>query len=698
MRPDLTALFAPRSIAVLGASERNPWTRYIVGTLDALGFDGALHLVNRRADAILGRASVASADAIGAPVDSAFVAVPAHSLEQTFVEMAQAGIKTGVVVSSGLAETGAAGALEERRLFDKAAALGLTLMGPNSLGFINFVDRVGLSALHLPLPLLPNPKIGVVSQSGATGGIIANTANAINVALTHVIAVGNEAMVDIVDGIDYLLQDDRVSVIAVFASSVRRPEAFIEVAKRALAKRKPIVLLKIGSSELAAQVAKAHTGALVGNDKVFDAICREYGILRVDTMEQLLQTSAMLAHTGCLGPGGFAVASLSGGACEMIADLGEASRVPFAVFAKDTVAKLAEVLPEYATVQNPLDVTGGVLSDYQRFEDAIAHVGNDPQVAIVAACIDLPQNASVERLGRPMMHHMSRGLQRADVPGFLLSQTFLSISDYGRAVIEDTQMPHVSAGLRHSLQAVAHAIEWSARVRTAAPEAHAPIASATDHPLTERETLNYLSSRGVPTISTRMAVSAEDAAAIAEELSGAVVLKIVSQDIPHKTDVGGVVLNVRGGAAAASEYAAMIERIAARRPDARVQGVSISPMREQGIELIVGVTRDPSWGLVLAVGIGGIWVELLADADIAPLPVTADRVEQMLGRLKASRLLDGYRGSPAVDRRRVAEAIVAIGDAALALGNRLEALEVNPLWASGDRVECLDGLAIWADG
>lgn len=698
MSGKLGSLFAPKSVAVIGASEKNPWARFVLRTLTTLGFSGRLHLVNKRGGAVLGHETVTSARAIGEPVDAAFIMVPAAVLEETLTDMAEAGIRNGVVVTSGFAEVGADGAREQDRLFNLAAELGINLMGPNSLGFINLVDRVALSAIPVEMPILPDPCIGLISQSGATAGVMSGTAHATNVSLSHVIAMGNEAMIDTTEAIDFLIDCKATKAIAIFAESIRRPEAFLDVARRALEARKPIVMLKVGVGELAAQVAQAHTGALVGDNRVFDAVCRDYGVVRVDTIEQLLQTANMLAHTGVLGDGGFALTSISGGACEMIADLGEAQGVPFARFTEATRAKLAELLPAYATIQNPLDVTGGVLSNMQLFEDAIATAGQDPGVALIGAISELAHSAERDMLGRGAVSHLAAGLKRAGVPGFILRQSYLSVTPYMRESLLVTGIPHCAAGMGMAMTAVGAAFRWSEIARVGAPaRTSANVVISGELPDNERALLDYLASRGVPVIPAKIARTAQAAAQHAVEIGGSVALKILSADIAHKTEVGGVALGIEGASAAAAEFDAMLARVRNARPDARIDGVIVSPMRGEGVELIVGVARDPSWGLVLAVGIGGIFVELLADADLALLPVTAAQVESMLGRLKAGKLLDGFRGKPKADRRKVAEVVAAIGNAAIALGPDLVSLEVNPLWVSGSHVECLDALSIWRE-
>ena len=694
---ELISFFRPKSVAIVGASDKNPWAGLVLGGLQAMGFSGPIHLVNARGAEVLGRPTRSSVLDIGEPVDNAFLMVPAVALGGALLDIAAAGIRNAVVVTSGFAELGAEGKAIQDKIFSQARDLDLRVMGPNSLGFANYVDRVSLAAIPVNLPLLPNPRVAVVSQSGATAGLITSTAHSTNVSLAYVVAMGNEALIDMAEVIEFLLDDPSTRAIALFAESVRRPEAFLAAARKALAVRKPIVMLKVGVGELAAKVAQAHTGALVGDNRIVDAICRELGIVRVDTIEQLLQTADLLAHTGVLEEGGFGVASMSGGTCEMIADLGETAGVPFAKLSSESEGKLKAILADYATVQNPLDVTGGVLSNFSSYGEATEIVGSDPAVSLVAACFEVPTSEQrILPLTKPLLGHLADGLNRAKAPGFLLGQSYSLSNDLSRQLMAETGLPHFASGLGSAMNAVAAAFRWSARIRegdNCAPAQDAQCLAA--RPKGERETLDYLSSRGVPVVPAAVARSAEEAQTLATRLGEPVALKILSPDIQHKTEVGGVALHVADGAAAAREYSAMIERVSSHRPNAQIDGVIVSPMRTGGIELIVGVARDPSWGLVLAVGLGGVWVELLADVDLNLLPVSPAEVEKMLGRLKASRLLDGYRGQPAVDRARVAEVVAAIGEAALALGPDLVSLEINPLWVRGDRVECLDALAIW---
>jgi len=694
---ELAPLFAPRSVAIIGASEKNPWSGLVLNTLKALDFKGRLHLVNKRGGEVMGQPTVTSCQQIGTPVDAAFLAVPAAALREALEDMLAAGIRHGVVVSSGFAEVSEQGAAEQRRLFDWAARQGLVLMGPNSLGAVNLVDSVALSPLPVSAPVLPNGSVALVSQSGATAGLLGMQAQRQNIALSHVVALGNEAMVDLSDVLTYLLEQPEVRAVAVFAETIRRPEAFLQAARRAFELRKPIVILKVGTSPLTAEVAQAHTGALVGDDRVFGAMCRQYGLVRVSALEQLVVTAAVMAHVGPLPDKGFAVASMSGGACEVMADAGSAAGVRFTRFAPDTLARLKDVISDFGAAHNPIDVTGAAMAKPDIFEGVLKALAADPDVGVLACTLEVPGTPEATRgFTLAALQRMVAGLASAECPTLLIEQTMKDTTAHGRELLRAEGAPFLSPGIDATMRALGSAWDWSAWLRKGRLPALAPVSRPPQQrPRSERETLDYLASQGVPVIPAQVVRSREAAGAAAQALGGAVVLKVLSADIAHKTEVGGVVLDVRGAQAAADAYDRIMASVTAAKPAARIEGVIVSPMRQRGLELLVGIARDPTFGLAIAVGLGGVWVEALNDTALRLLPVTPQDVQEMLGELKAQKLLHGYRGAPAVDVKAVSHVVAAIGNAALALGPDLASLEVNPLHVGQNTVEALDALAIW---
>lgn len=703
--PDLRSLFNARSIALVGATEKSAWCHILMHGLRSHGYTGGVHLVNPKGGEIFQQTAATSCAAIGAPVDLAVFMVPAAALEDALLDAARAGIRNAVVLTSGFSELGAEGAERQRRLADVARANGMALLGPNSLGFINFAANVPAMVIPPQRPVLKGG-VAVVSQSGATAQAVASFAHQQNVGLSHLVALGNEATVGMAEVVDVLVEEESVKAIALFVETIRDSAGLIAVAGRALQAKKPIVVLKVGTAELTAKVAQAHTGALVGDDRVFDAACRQLGMIRVRSMEEMVVTANLLAHTGPIATRGLAVVSISGGACEMVADAAGEFGVALPPFAPATLESLRGALSELgASTHNPLDVTGAAVAKPEMFRAVLAAAGADPAVGLVAAVYGLPSasNAVSARNGEAL-GHIAAGLAATGKPGFLLTQTLQPIDETSRRVMAEAGLTLATGGLRAAMQAVGHAFRWSQRceqgphrsVRAGDPQVPA-LASA--RPAGERATLDFLRDRGVPVIPATVATTADEAVAAARAVGGdPVVLKIASPDIAHKTEAGGVLLDLQGDAAVADGFRRILGNVRAAAPDARIDGVIVSPMRPKGTELFVGVARDPQWGLALAVALGGVWVEALQDSSLRLLPVDRDAVVAMFGELRAAAILRGYRGSAGIDLEAVAEVVVRIGEAAAALGPDLASLEVNPLYVGPDgRVECLDALALWSD-
>jgi len=541
-------------------------------------------------------------------------------------------------------------------------------------------------------PILP-PAVGLVSQSGASAVDMFDFAQQQNIGLSFIAATGNEGQIGLAGIVDYLVDDPATKAIGVFAETIRDPRKFTQAAARARRAAKPIVILKIGRGALAGQVALAHTGSLVGDDKVFAAACRRYGIIRVGSFEDLILTAGLLAYTGPLARPGIGVVSLSGGACTLVADIAEESGVDLPPFDTATIAALRGFMPDYGSTLNPLDITGAALRDPSLFTNSIRAVAADPRVGLVAMCFTPPNNVlqSID-IALPGVGEGARGL---DKPVVIVTTALKNTNDYARAKIAEHGLPFVIGGLDHAMRAFGKAAWWSGALHKSAPALHDETAGNGARPVTERETLDYLASFGVPIIPARIATSAAQAADAAADFGGAVVMKIASPDIAHKTEIGGVRLNLAGGAETEAAFDAMMQTVRAKAKLARLEGVIISPMRAAAPELFVGTARDPIWGPVIALGLGGVWVEALADTATSLLPVTAADVIAMLRSLRAAKLLDGFRGAPPADLDALADIIVRIGAAALALGPELVTLEINPLRVAGGEIEALDALAIW---
>lgn len=699
----LRTLFCPRSVALIGASDRSNWSLGIFRNFAGYEFDGKLYAVNARGTSAHGLPGFASCRAIGEPVDSAYFFVPLDGMFEALADAAAAGIRSGVILTSGFAETGEEGRKLQLQLATFADTHGMKLLGPNSLGFANFSERSAVSAVMPPGKPLMDGGVALISQSGATIYEIASFAYQENIGLSFMVATGNEAQVNVSDIIDYLIEDPNTRAIAIFAEHIKDTKGFIAAGEKALAAGKPIVIMKVGKSELTGQIAKAHTGSLVGDDRVFDAACQQLGVIRVNSIEDLVFTAGLLAQIGPLKKPGVGVVSISGGACGLIADRAAEENVLLPQFALQTVAELREIISSYGSTINPLDITGAAIRDFSLFEKELTIIGRDPSVGLTLCVYPLPERADESATFNmlPAFAYMGRGLTANDTPGLLLHQCIKPVTVYGRSVMKEAGIPGIAVGIDNTMRALGKITWWSSLLQKkrekSPPAPSGKLLPGNVRPRSEREVLDFLEGFGVPVVPAMVAKTAEEAVTAARQMGGSVALKIASPDIAHKTEIGGVRLGVAGDGPVIQAFQEIDAKARAACPDAQIDGIIVSPMRGGGVELMVGTARDPEWGPVIVVGLGGVWVEVLRDTALRLLPITRNDVVEMLSSLRAAKLLQGFRGAPVVDLDAVADVIVRIGNAALALGPDLVTLECNPLLVIGNKVEALDGLTVWTD-
>jgi acyl-CoA synthetase (NDP forming) len=690
------SLLAPRNVVIVGASERSAWSAGSFANFERLGFEGKVHLVNRNGGVVHGQAAHTSCVDIGEPVDLALLLVGAEAVPDALRDIAAAGIRSAVVLAAGLGESGEEGRQRQQDIIELARELGVTCVGPNCLGFLNLVDKV--PAWSGRMAELSVGGMAVVSQSGATAHTIAAFAGQQNIGVSHVVSTGNESMVDTTAMAAILVEDERVRSIAMFMESIRDAAAFRALAHRAAELEKPIVGLKIGSSALAAEIAQSHTGAMVGDDLLADAALRQLGVVRVRSLEQLVITAGLLSRTGPLNAGGLGVVSMSGGACDLVADRADACGVSLPVLAETTTERLAGFLAAFGTSRNPLDVTGAASARPELFRDAVAALADDPAIGIVAAIHVHPTEERGEMMKERLRIH-APSFAHPDVPVILLDQTIATMEATTVRNLDELGIPLAMTGLDHVVEAVGHATRWSEWLRQdRLPPGHGVEAldlAGAARTWNEAESLALLVEHGVPAVPHAHVRTADEAAEAASDLGFPVAVKLVSRDIVHKSDVGGVVLGRESPDAVRRAFVDVQAAVDCVR-GATSEGALISPMRSGGVELIVGIVRDDLWGLALAVGFGGVLVHVIDDSALRVLPVTERDVHGMLSELRGSVLLDGVRGSKPVDRDPLVEAILRLAQLAERLGDSLESIEINPLRASGSTIEALDASVIWA--
>jgi acyl-CoA synthetase (NDP forming) len=621
--------------------------------------------------------------------------VPRRLVLETLAECADAGVAGVVVFASGYSETGPEGAAAEREIAELAARTGLRVIGPNSPGFVNATDRCSVIASGAAFrePLLAG-RMGVVAQSGGVAGLLLERSQDRGVGVSQVICTGNEADVTVGEVLGILARDPATGSAAVYMEAIRRGPVLLDGLRAMRDAGKGVVVLKVGSTEAGARASAAHTGALADDDDVVDAALEACGAVRVTGFDDLIETAGLLAAHGPAASSAIGIVSTSGGAGVVATEAAERAGLTLPPLGEETRRRLAAVLPDFASLTNPADTSGMFVEDPDVFRGSLAAFLAEPAIEAVVLVLTVhPPELSDELAARAI-----EAAAGADRPLVVL-WTAGAMSDPARAALRGAGVPVIEDADR-CMTALA------ARARAGRPPGRpAPLREVAPPDLTaaraagaalEHEALALLAAAGVPTGRTVACATADQARAAAAAMDGPVVVKAAARDLPHKSDAGAVVLGVRGPEPAGEAFARVVE--AARAAGAAVEGAIVQEQAAAGIELIVGVRREPQLGLCLVAGLGGVQAELLGDVARRLLPLREGDARAMLGELRLAPLLRGHRGEPGVDLGAVEDAIEGVAAAAAALGADLETVEVNPLIARPDGAVAVDALLLFRNG
>jgi acyl-CoA synthetase (NDP forming) len=696
----LEALFNPRSVALVGATDRSHWSLYTFDNLIRCSPGVRVWCVHPFHSTVHGVPAVRRLADLPEPADLAYIMVPTERVPEVLQEAADCGIRQAVVLTAGFSDAGVEGHRRERQLVELALERDLLLLGPNGNGFVNLSQASTPFGLPIPPALRPGP-VGIVLQSGGLAGSVLALAQAWDVGLSLVVATGNEAMVSAADVLDYLVGHRPTRAVAMFLESIRDGDRFRRAALAALEVGKPVVVFKVGRSEAGRAAALAHTGAVAGDARATRAALLQLGAVCVDSLEDLIASAGLLGYESRpLGRRG-AVITASGGSCEIIADRAAEAGLELPPFPPETDHRLRRLLPAFANPRNPLDVTGYVVVDPDLWHQALEVVaeGAEGTYDFILFQTTLPSRPPPDPT--PVLRRydaVAEVRRRSRVPVLIQTTVPIDVADFGRELLARHDLA-VLPGMEHGMTALVSAIDYHRRRQRSLnrpPSDPAPPIVPPDDARgawSELRARQLLAAHGVEVVPAELATSVEGAVAAARRLGWPVVLKAAAPGLLHKADVGGVRLGLRDEGEVADAYRGIVERVP---PIPELDGVLVSPARSGGVELLVGVRSDEVWGQILSVGLGGVFVEVLDDVALRVLPVDREEILAMLTELRASPLLDGVRGTEPVDRHRLAAAIEAIARLAHGLGPALIALEVNPLWASGSRVEALDALVLWA--
>lgn len=686
---DLSGLLNPRSVAIVGASDTP--TRIggrSLGYMLQRPFAGRLYPVNPTRDTVQGVPSYPSIDALPETPDVALLALPGRLVPEAVDQLVARGTRHAVIFSSGFAETGEAGARAQEELVRRARAGGLRLLGPNSLGVLNTRNNFwGTFTATLEGGFPTRGRVAIASQSGAFGAHLLCAATMRNLGVSVFVATGNEADLSTPDAIDWLVEDDETDVILSYIEGIRDGEALIRALERARLARKPVIIMKAGRSALGAHAAQSHTAALAGNDAVVDAILRDGGALRIANTQEALDFAETAARRIYPVDNTLGVLTVSGGAGIMIADDAERLGLPMPPMPEAAQKKLTDLLP-FAAPRNPVDCTAQALNDlhlagdfgtlmmteggYRSFIAYFSHAGG--QQSIVPR---LRGELARIRAAAPDRLLILCVLAPPEVVQAYRDDGYIVFDDFSRAVAAIAAMGRLGQAF--------------ARPPSPAPALPA-VAELPAAALNEAEAKALLAGAGIPIAAERITTSAPDAVRAAGDIGFPVVMKIVSPDIPHKTEIGGVLTGVADAAGADEAFRTLTARAAAARPDARIDGVLVARQITGGTECIMGIQRDPVFGPVAMFGLGGIHVEVLKDVVLRRCPFGEAEAMDMIRSIRGFPLLAGVRGGKGVRLSELAAMLARLSQLAAALGPRLQSIDVNPVIATPDGAWAVDAV------
>lgn len=680
--------------------------RYLTG----VGYAGHIYPVNPSYQEVDGITCFPTLTAIGAPIDVVVLALPAALIADELENCAAAGAKFAIVLSAGFVEAGAEGADLQRQLQDIAKRTGVRVIGPNCQGFYNIPGRITTTFSPTVAPAaggaytpVSQRRVGIIAQSGGIGFSLFARGRAAGLGFSYIVSSGNEADLTTSDLLDYMVHDDRTDVIVLFCETVRDPQGFVTGLAEAQRRGKPVIALKVGTSPAAQRAAASHTAALTGWDTGYRAVFERYNVIQAEHPDDAIAIAGVFAT--CPLPKGrrAGIITVSGGGGALMADMLAAQGLAIPELSPVLQTRIASYIPAHGSTLNPVDLT---LNSAELVMPTIELLEQSDEVDMIVL---VSQLASGEIM--PLDAQLTRTIvDRQAKP--VATWTYTLPSPAGLKLANDSGL-FMHLDLRNCARGVGKLTDYAER------NGHFQTALAAQDPgtaahaasgesgtlemrqvLSEHRTRQVLAGFGLPAPEDELALNAAHAQEIATRLGYPVVLKVQSPDIPHKTEAGGVRLNLADAAAVRAAHAAILAAAQAYRPDAHIEGVLVQRMAPKGHELVIGMVNDATFGPIMMMGLGGIGIELFGDVVHCPAPLSADEARTALNTLKSSALFHGYRGAPAIDLAPVAQLIAQISQIAHALRVHIAEMEFNPVivHADGSGVTLADALMILKPG
>jgi acetate---CoA ligase (ADP-forming) len=697
----LDTFFAPHSIALIGASRDH---EKIPGRLLAMlrknEFPGQIYPINPNYDDIDGLKCFRSIADIGVPIDLAVIIIPARGVLAALQQCADVGVKNAVIISSGFAEEGGESASMQDEIAALARRTGMRISGPNAEGFFSSVQRVAATfspAVDVKpgaVPLVASKKrIGIVAQSGGIGFAYFNRAKALGVAVSYVVSAGNESDLGAGEFLDYMVQDASTDVIMLFIEGIRDVDKFLAAARRAAEVKKPVIVTKVGRSGAGERAAASHTASMAGWSAAYDAVFAKYGFIVSNDLDEALAIASVLATSPLPKGDRVGVLTVSGGAGIWGADTASLQGLQVPELSKPIQDEIMTLLPSYGSARNPIDVTAqGVTSG--GLQKSIDLLSTSSEVDVILVVLSMSSETRMpfkENELKPV-------LQAQHKPVVFYSYTLPS--DFARRELAKSGVV-VLSGLTHAANALRRLVDYARfKPAVAADTASLPERDLSAHlkspVLSEADSKALLRAAGIALPEEVLVTDKSGLDAAIARAGFPLVMKIQSPEIAHKSEVGGVRVNITTKGEVFLAYETLLANVRKARPDAAIQGVLVGPMAKKGVEIIIGTLQDKTFGPMVMVGLGGITTELFRDVVYRPAPVGAAEAEGMLDELKAAPLLHGFRGAPKADVAALAELIAQLSFLATRLQDEVAEIEVNPVLVhpEGRGVTIVDALVV----
>jgi acetate---CoA ligase (ADP-forming) len=698
-------LFKPKSVVLVGASDRpGSFGFFAAKNLIDTGDKIKKYFVNPKKEEVLGIKTYKSLEELPEIPELILLGIPAKATNPILRQAGEMGIKAAIVFSSGFAEDHLFGGVElEKEMVKIANEYNMKILGPNCLGIINNVDKVKLWSTGADPDFSTRKKgAAVIAQSG---GYTIGSVDRHHIDLSYAISTGNGNIVTIEELMEFCVDDDDVTVVALYLEGIKKPDVFYRALVKAAKKRKPVIILKSGSSKKGAISAASHTGNIAGSHEIFKAIFDKYGVISVSTAEEFfcaIQTYTILGKK-LPKDNKFAVITLSGGEATISADMAERFSIELPELTEETKGKLNNILPDFAIAKNPMDMTTDLLGDPERLGKLFEIIGDDENIEAIIAGLGFEDIGKVEGydydmhafLAKPLLDYQEKP---NSVPILVVPQYEGKRSEKWRMKLKDSNIPIMSLGeIGYSIIGnLAKNLSYDVDVRLL--ESAVPKGDSTGEPISmsEYDSKLELIKQGIGVPKQTVAHSIEELTKVCSDLGFPLVLKVNSKDILHKTDAGGVKLGINSEEDAINAYESILKNCKEYQTNAQIDGILVQQMVKKGTEIIIGIKNDEMFGPMLLVGMGGVFVEIFKDVALTPCPINKEEAIMQLKSLKAFPLLEGYRGSNPADVDALAELMVKVSEYAVKNKDTLVEMDINPVFVyeEGEGLAVVDALII----